>query len=510
MFSFVVTQPNFIMTVDGYKINHFAEMPLNPDGTFKSIFVQSAVVARKVPYYSHDGKIVAMGQTLIARTLAGVRITEYDIFEAEQHAWAQGYEFNRAGWEIIVNEYDGRIPLRVEGVPEGTLVDIQTPIISFINTDDRLGWLPSYVENWAQNIIWKMSLDATLARQARYIFRNIMLETGSNMSMLNYKVHNFGDRGAGSPDEAAIMSGISHAALFDGSDCFRANKYIKAVYAYEDVAAYTTSIEAFEHTTTMLASDIATKDDWGAAIRAVERLEAAVARSKRGIGIPLISTPIDTYDSERYTREYIGTRLKDRIIASGGTFVARPDSGDILLEPGKIGRILAEQFGTTENAAGYKTLHPSVAVIQGDGVNITTIEAIIRAYIKESGGLSLDGFVVGMGGGMTNWTKRDDASFSQKATAYSYDGENWLPLLKDPKTDSKKKSLSGLLYINHDGVVKSGTTTEEANDSVFSLVNANDYWVSLYRLQQWHDTIVPTTHIDTFSAVRARARTGLE
>jgi nicotinic acid phosphoribosyltransferase len=50
-----------------------------------------------------------------------------------------------------------------------------------------------------------------------------------------------------------------------------------------------------------------------------------------------------------------------------------------------------------------------------------------------------------MGGGITHEGSRDAFSFSMKATAYSIDGVNWTRLLKEPKTDISKKSLSGLV-----------------------------------------------------------------
>lgn len=499
-----ILDTNFILSVDGYKLNHWAEMPLNKDGTIADIFVQSAIVPRKIPYYSFDGKIVAMGQTLVSQIIYNTRITVEMIDEAEIETTNQGYEFNRAGWEYIVANYDGYLPLRVDGVPEGTLIDPQTPVITFINTDPKVGWLPSYLENWAQGIVWVMSEDATLHRKGRSIFRELMIETGSDLNYLDYKIHNFGDRGARSPEEAPVLSGISHAALFNGSDCARVNRYIKAIYGSNNNGdVYTTSIEAFEHTTTMLASDVANKDDFGAAVRAVERLEAVVARTKRGIGIPLISVPIDTYDSERFAAEYIGERLRERIIASGGTLVGRPDSGDIYEEPGKIGRIFAEKFGTTVNSKGYNTLHPAIAVIQGDGVNIETTEGIVRAYITTSGN-SLDGFVVGMGGGATNWTKRDDASFSQKATAYSFDGEHWFPLLKDPITDRKKKSISGLVFVDRDNVVRTVLATAALVEG--TLFEDNPNWVNYYSNRR---ELGRSFNRDNFDVVRTRARAGL-
>lgn len=430
---------NFILACDSYKLSHWKEIPI---GTFKSC---STLVPRKPSKFSDV--IVAMGHTFAANFLALVRITMEDIEEAQIEVEQQGYEFNRAAWEYIVNECGGKLPLVMYGVEEGTVVKPQTPIAAIINTDDVSAWLPPYVETIVQSTIWKMSTVASTARACKIIVKEFMVLTGADLSMLDYKVHNFGDRGADSPNEAAVLAGIAHAALFRGSDCTRANGYIKALY--RTTKAYTSSVEATEHTTMCLNSDAASKDDWGAALMVVARLEDVVARSKRGIGIPVMSSVIDTYDSRRYVREYLGTRLKDRIIASGGVLVDRPDSGDPTIEPGLVGKDIEDTFGLAGvTSTGYKILHKQRSVLQGDGLNVYTIRSILQGWVDVR--YSMDSFLVGMGGGMTHEGSRDTFSFSEKTIA-ALNANGWERQLKDPITDSGKRSLSGLMRCEYVG-----------------------------------------------------------
>lgn len=423
---------NFILAADSYKAGHWLEIPENTEYTY------SAIVPRKASAYSDE--IVVMGQTFVAHILSKVRITEDMIDEAEIEITQQGYTFNRSGWEIIAREMDGKIPLAMYGVEEGRVVKPQTPVMGLVNTDNRFAWLPAYIESWAQATIYRMSSIATLNRSARKIFKKYMEQTGADMTMLDYKVHNFGDRSAGSPEESAVIAGIAHGALFSGSDCLRANGYIKKLYRTQK--PYLSSVEAFEHSTICANSDASTKNDFGGAAKAVSRLKAVVANASNGIGIPVMSVVIDTYDSTRFVAEYLGTTLKDEIINSGGMLVARPDSGDPTIEPGRIGTILKEKFGSTQNDKGYTVLPPCVGVIQGDGIRISTLESVIIGWIKA--GFSLDNFVTGMGSGTTNDVNRDDFSWSMKAIANQVNGK-WQRLLKDPITDSGKKSLSGLI-----------------------------------------------------------------
>lgn len=423
---------NFILAADSYKAGHWKELPKDAKRSY------SVIVPRKPSKYAT--KIVAVGQTYVANFLANVRITMEMIDEAEIEITEQGYEFNREGWEIIVREFDGKLPLAVFAVEEGRIIDPQTPLMGIVNTDDRFAWLPAYVETIVQCSIWKMSTVASICRACRITIAKYMELTGANMDMLNYKLHNFGDRGADSPDEAAVIAGIAHAVMFDGSDCTRANGYIKKLY--KTTRAYTSSIEATEHSVMCANSDAANHDDFGAAKMAVERLYDVVERTKRGIGIPLLSVVIDTYDSRRFVRDYMGGAFKEAIQNSGGVMVFRPDSGDPTVEPSLVAKDIESTFGATINAKGYKVLAPCTSVIQGDGLRVDTIEGVIKGWVDA--GYSMDSFVLGMGAGVTHHGARDDFSFSMKVIALC-DSNGWRRLLKDPITDRNKKSLSGLV-----------------------------------------------------------------
>lgn len=427
---------NFILACDSYKAGHWQELPTG------TLYSNSVIVPRKVSKYAT--LIVAMGQTYVAEFMAGVRITMEDIDEAEIEINEQGYDFNREGWEIIVREFDGKLPLAIFAVEEGRIIAPQTALMSIINTDDRFAWLPAYVETIVQCTIWKMSTVASVCRAARLTLLEFLEKTG-NPELINYKLHNFGDRGADSPDEAPVIAGIAHAALFDGSDCTRVNGYIKKMYRTK--RAYTSSVEATEHSVMCANSDAANRDDFGAAKMAVERLYAVVERTNRGIGIPLMSVVIDTYDSRRFVRDYMGGTFKEAIQNSGGVMVFRPDSGDATVEPSMVARDVESTFGATVNAKGYKVLAPCTSVIQGDGIRIDTIRPVLQGWVNS--GFSTDSLTLGMGAGITHFGARDDFSFSMKAVALC-DANGWRRLLKEPITDLGKKSLSGLVRNKED------------------------------------------------------------
>lgn len=477
-----IKESNFCLLCDSYKLHHYQEYPEDTRAIY------STVVPRKPSEYTDE--IVAAGQTFAAAFLAGVRITQAMIDEAEIEVNQMGYEFNREGWEIILNEFEGRLPLRVMGVEEGTVVKPNTPILGIINTDDRFAWLVSYVETVVQRIMWKMT---TVASQCRYLYKIIKaasIQSGADLSMVEYRLHNFGDRGADGED-GAIQAAIAHAALFSGSDCTSANRYIKTLYRTDK--AYLSSVDATEHSVMCSNSDAENKDDFGAAVMACDRLDAAVARAQRGIGIPLQSVVIDTYDDVRFVQEYLGERLRDRIIDSGGTMVCRPDSGNPLTKPIEIVGLLHEAFGAIMNDKGYYVLSPCVRVIQGDGINEISAPAIIDNMLVA--GYSMDNLVLGMGGGLTHGGGRDTFSFSMKATA-RLTANGWVDLLKEPKTDINKKSLKGLVrtIVNREGVLET-FKAENTYDLIVEDFGWRTYFYDGERV-----------YVPNFDEVRSRAR----
>ncbi len=462
---------NPILCADGYKAGHWEEEPLYIDYRY------AVVVPRKVSPYSD--KIVAMGQSFTATLLASWRIEEWMIDEAEVEITEQGYSFNRKGWETIARIHSGKLPLALYGVEEGRLIDPQTPMVGVINTVPGMAWLGTYYETFVQEICWKMSTVATICRSIRVGLLEFCEMTGTDPSAVDYMLHNFGDRGADSPNEAPVMAGMAHAALFDGSDCLRANGYIKTIYGTSIPS--TSSVEATEHSIMCAHSDAPNRDDWGAALMAVDRLYAAVTRSKCGIGIPALSVVIDTYDSRRFVGKYLGVLLKDEILNSGGKMIARPDSGNPCIEPGLVGKDWEATFGVTlrtVNGETYKVLHPQNGVIQGDGIRVDTWKGVVVGWINA--GFAMDNFCLGAGSGITHDGSRDDFSFSMKSIASCVRGR-WTPELKDPNTDSGKKSLSGLVRCreNNDGELEVYDALQEG--TIFSFLDSTPGWRLWYK-----------------------------
>lgn len=118
-------------------------------------------------------------------------------------------------------------------------------------------------------------------------------------------------------------------------------------------------------------------------------------------------------------------------------------------EKGAI-EVLWETFGGTVNEKGFKVLDPHIGLIYGDSITTQRALAIFERLVAK--GFSTGNVVFGVGSFTYQCNTRDTFGFAVKAT-YTEVGETRIPIFKDPKTDSKKKSAKGLLCVlDVDGV----------------------------------------------------------
>jgi nicotinamide phosphoribosyltransferase len=95
------------------------------------------------------------------------------------------------------------------------------------------------------------------------------------------------------------------------------------------------------------------------------------------------------------------------------------------------------------NGKGYKVLN-HVRVIQGDGVNPTSIGQILASIT--AAGYAADNVAFGMGGALLQRLDRDTQKFALKCSAARVDGK-WIDVYKDPVTDSGKQSKRGRMRL---------------------------------------------------------------
>ncbi len=410
---------NLILNSDSYKTSHWVQYPAGSE------YMSSYVEARKGDY-----DVVFFGLQAFIKEYLSDPITQQDIDDAETVITAHGLTFNRAGWERLIEKHGGYLPLRIEAVPEGTIVPISNVVCQVVNTDPEFYWLPSYIETALLRAIWYPSTVASVSHYCKGILRQALERSADNMDSLAFRLHDFGARGASSFESVALGS-LAHLVNFSGTDSMTALVAASRWYGMDkDMPAF--SIPAAEHST-MTA--------WG---RDGETAAFANMLEQFGGTDKAFSVVSDSYDLWNAIDNIWGDALKEDVKNMGGTLVIRPDSG----EPVKVVREalerLAVKFGTTTNSKGYKVLPDYVRIIQGDGISAQSLSKIVNAVMDA--GFSAENITFGMGGGLLQQVNRDTMSWAMKASAICING-SWKDIYKDPVTSHSKRSKKGRLAL---------------------------------------------------------------
>lgn len=403
---------NIILNTDSYKVSMFKQYPAGTTGVYSYIESRGG---------RYDRTVFFGLQAFIKEYLLDP-ITQSDIDIADEILTAHGEPFNRAGWQYILDKHNGYLPVVIRAVPEGTVVPVKNVLATIENTDPECFWLTTWLETALLRAIW---YPTTVATQSWAIKRVILdyLERTGDPSTIDFKLHDFGARGVSSMESAGI-GGAAHLVNFMGTDTISGVLFAREYYN-AGVAGF--SIPAAEHSTIT---------SWGRD-REVDAYANMLAQFARPGSI--VAVVSDSYDIFNAASKLWGEELRDQVIASGGTVVIRPDSGDPVDVNRRLIQILDSKFGSTVNAKGFKVLN-NVRLIQGDGVNELTIRSILGAFMAL--GYSADNIAFGMGGALLQQVDRDTQKFAMKCSSAQINGE-WVDVQKDPVTDSGKKSKAG-------------------------------------------------------------------
>lgn len=409
---------SLLLNADSYKASHFLQYPA---GTTN---VSSYIESRGGAFES----TVFFGLQMFIKQYLLAPITQADIDEAEEIAALHGVPFNRAGWQYILDQYEGYLPVEIQALPEGMVVTTRNALVQVVNTDPRCAWLTSYVETALLRAVWYPTTVATLSFACKQVIRRYLEDTADSIDGLPFKLHDFGARGASSEESAAIGS-LAHLVNFLGSDTLGGVVAGRRFYN-EKMAAF--SIPAAEHSTiTSWGRD-------GEAAAYANMLEQFAGPGK------LVAVVSDSYDLFNAIDNLWGGELKEQVEQGGGTLVVRPDSGEpVEIVSAAIERLMAK-FGFRVNGKGYKVLPDCVRVIQGDGISLASIEAILAEMKRR--GLSADNVAFGMGGELLQKVNRDTQRFAMKASSVCINGA-WRDVFKDPATDPGKRSKRGRLAV---------------------------------------------------------------
>lgn len=417
------SRKNIILNGDSYKASHFLQYPKDTQQVY------SYIESRGGAY----DKAVFFGLQMFMKEYLTVRVTHEMIEEAAKIYEKHGVPFNQSGWAYIVDKLDGKLPISIKAMREGTVAPVKNIMLSIVNTDTNCFWLTSFLETALLRAIWYATTVATKSYMAKRVIKRFLDETSDIPDvLLPSRLHDFGARGTSS-EESAEIGGLAHLVNFAGTDTMSALLAARNYYG-ADMPGY--SLPAAEHSTIT---------SWGREneVEAYRNMLRQFARP--GSFVAVVS---DSYDLFNAVDNIWGTELRQHVIDSGATVIIRPDSGDVYTIPVETVERLAAKFGYTVNAKGYKVLN-NVRVIQGDGIDDETVIERILENLKAKG-FAADNIAFGMGGGLLQKLNRDTMKFAMKCSAIRI-GDEWRSVFKDPKTDPGKQSKKGRLALVHEG-----------------------------------------------------------
>jgi nicotinamide phosphoribosyltransferase len=436
---------NLVLLADAYK---YAHHKLYYPGTTQ---IYSYLESRGGMF---DETIFFGLQYFLKEYLQGPAFTQQDLDEADgflKQVFGRDDVFDKSKFQYILDKYDGKLPVRIKAVAEGTAVSTGNALMTIENTDPECYWLTNFLETLLMQV-WYPCTVATLSNQIKKVVTQYYKETATPGAEagIDFVLNDFGFRGVSSVESAKI-GGAAHLLNFNGSDNLAGS--VMAINYYNAQKVYGMSIPATEHSICTLLG---------------REGELEVFRHVlRTFPTGIIACVSDSYNIFKACSEYWGTELRNEILNRDGTLVIRPDSGDPVMTLLEIFNILFDKFGFTTNAKGYKVLPPQVRVIQGDGVNYTEIGNIYKA-LKDNG-ISAENLVLGMGGALLQKVDRDTQKFALKCSSAIVSGQE-VRVEKSPTemdadgniTPSFKKSKGGRLkLVKIDGKFKTVNEDDE-------------------------------------------------
>ena len=158
---------NIILNTDSYKCSQFKQYP--PGTEYVYSYIESRGGLWDVTVF--------FGLQAFLREYLSKPITQNDIDVAEKIITAHGEPFNREGWEYIVKQHGGKLPVEIKALPEGTVIETKNVLVSIVNTDPKCYWLTSYLETALLRAVWYPTTVATNSYHSKKIILRGLEET---------------------------------------------------------------------------------------------------------------------------------------------------------------------------------------------------------------------------------------------------------------------------------------------------------------------------------------------
>lgn len=416
-----LTSPeNLILLADAYKYSHHKLYAPGTQHIYSYLESRGGEFTHTVffglqYYLKHylEGQVITREKIEEARTLMPQVFGRNDVFDASL-------------FEYILEKHQGRLPVRIKAVPEGTAVPVNNVLMTIENTDPACFWLTNFLETLLMQI-WYPCTVATLSGEIKQIIQTYFEQTATSSAPENieFMLNDFGFRGVSSVESAGIGA-AAHLLHFRGSDTIAGSVLAKNYYDAREAAGL--SVPATEHSICTLLGEEGELEVFKQVLQAFPTGTVACVS--------------DSYNIFRACQDYWGGELKDLIMQRKGTLVIRPDSGDPVRTLLSVFEILFDRFGYTVNQKGYKVLPSQVRVLQGDGINLESVKEIYTAL--KTHGISAENLLLGMGGALLQKLDRDTQKFAIKCSHACVQGREvdvWKNPLEMDSTGALKQSF---------------------------------------------------------------------
>ena len=434
---------NICLNTDSYKVTHHYFYPKNTQRIYSYMESRTGAEFNKTVFYGL--------QYVLKKHLAGCVVTEDKVFEAEKIIREHIGEnvFNLDDWLYIANELDGKLPVEIKAVAEGTPVDVGNVLISIENTDERCFWLPNYLEPLLLQV-WYPSTVATLSAEVKRLFNFYLKVTGCDVNNAENMLQDCGFRGT-TCLEASMIGGSAHLLNFTKTATVPSLLIPQQYYNEDKVCAY--AIQATEHS---VMTSLSKEGEISQAIN--------VIKSSKGGTLAIV---IDSYNYRNFLEQAIGVNtefnqeIRKYISNENNKILFRPDSGNPVTTVSESLNILSKGFKTYENKEGFKKFEDNIGLVWNDGLNYHTLRDVL--FEMTNNGWATDNVLFGMGAGLHTSINRDTQRNAFKCSAQYRDG-TWHNVSKEP-LDTTKKSKSGRFkLIKEDNVFKTVPISYEGKD----------------------------------------------
>lgn len=398
-------------------------------------------------YKKEDTRYILSGFARIIDYLFYAPITMEEILETDAYlAYAKvttrglvKFNYPRELWVDIVENHNGRIPIEIKGLPDGSAFYPHEPVIEIHNTLKEFGVLAAWFESKTLQLWASTEMTTQLEHWIMY-YKDLLDNVYGDTMTLEAKdftarlmLHNFGDRAGACPQESdwlgeTVTLSVAGTDTFSGGYCAWKNSdeaigtaLSVAALAHRNVESYETEFDCFEALYNSLAdgeigSFVADCNDFFKAV--ITTLE----------------------DSTVHKSCLLGLALRSIAENNGKIVVARPDSGIAVEQVLWLCRLAKEHGLYREIEVNGKTWYGATTLkfIEGDGMRWADMKEINAALLAE-GFLPWEWGLYGVGGGLRNDIKRDNGSFKYALCAV---GNENSPRVKFSET-AGKSTLGG-------------------------------------------------------------------